>query len=340
MLNHTSTIPVCAVLFAVLIAAALGSHGETPDTPDMYFTDSTFVKAFAKDPDVARFGGRYLMYYSTFDADRRLIVGIAESTDLTNWTIAGHIMPEGEVEKKGLGAPGVIVIDDKVHLFYQSYGNREKDAICHATSTDGIHFERNPTNPIFRPTGDWNIGRAIDADTIPFRGEMLLYFATRDPSFKTQMIGVAAAPLDSGFVRDAWEQRADFPVLKPELDWEKECIEASSVIVRKDRLYMFYGGAYNTEPQQIGVAESEDGIHWRRMSDQPLLPNGKPGSWNEHEAGHPGVFTDDDGKQYLFYQGTNDKGKTWYLSKMLIEWDEEDRPYLIRPEDSNIFRLK
>jgi beta-1,2-mannobiose phosphorylase / 1,2-beta-oligomannan phosphorylase len=51
-----------------------------------------------------------------------------------------------------------------------------------------------------------------------------------------------------------------------------------------------------------------------------LLPNGPPGSWNSSESGHPGVFNDADGKTYLFYQGNNDKGATWYLSKVRIDW--------------------
>lgn len=78
---------------------------------------------------------------------------------------------------------------------------------------------------------------------------------------------------------------------------------------RGDKLYMFYAGAYNNAPQQIGVAESEDGIVWKRLSEEPFLRNGKPGEWNSSESGHPHIFTDSDGRTYLFYQGNNDNGK-------------------------------
>ena len=30
------------------------------------------------------------------------------------------------------------MLNDQIHLFYQTYGNWEKDAICHAWSQDGI----------------------------------------------------------------------------------------------------------------------------------------------------------------------------------------------------------
>ena len=106
-----------------------------------------------------------------------------------------------------------------------------------------------------------------------------------------------------------------------------------------DRLYMFYAGAYNNNPLQIGCAVSNDGIRWTRLSDSPLLPNGEPGAWNKSESGHPGVFVDDDGSMYLFFQGNNDMGKSWHLSKMRIEW-EEAGPYLVRPLDGREFHLK
>ena len=83
---------------------------------------------------------------------------------------------------------------------------------------------------------------------------------------------------------------------------------------------MFYAGGYNNEPQQIGVARSKDGVKWKRLSAKPFLPNGGSGSWNESESGHPGIFSDKDGRTWLFYQGNNDKGKTWFLSKAEISW--------------------
>ena len=69
------------------------------------------------------------------------------------------------------------------------------------------------------------------------------------------------------------------------------------------RLYMFYGGNYNNAPQQIGVAVSEDGVRFRRLSGEPFVRNGPPGSWNSSESGHPYLFQDDDGRDYLFFQG-------------------------------------
>jgi beta-xylosidase len=254
-------------------------------------------------------------------------LGIAESKDLNNWKRIGEITPDGEYEKKGLAAPCAIVIDNQVNLFYQTYGNGKNDAICHAVSKDGIHFTRNATNPIFHPTGSWNCGRAIDAEIFKFKDKYMLYFATRDPDFKIQIQGVASAPANTNFNRDQWTQLTDAPILKPEFPWEGACIEAAALVQKGDLLYMFYAGAYNNNPQQIGVAKSEDGIKWERLSNKPFLTNGDPGEWNYSESGHPHLFKNKDGRTYLFFQGNNDNGKTWFLSNVEVKWNEKG-PYL------------
>lgn len=282
---------------------------------------------FSKDPHVVNFGGRYLMYYSIPPMqgveDSSWNIGIAESSDLISWTKVGEITPApgADYERKGLCAPGALVRDGKVHLFYQTYGNRRDDAICHAVSHDGIHFERNATNPIFKPTGEWNCGRAIDAEVYEFNDQYFLYFATRDPDFKIQMMGVAVAPRETNFNREDWQQAVDASILYPELPWEGECVEGASITIQDGRMYMFYAGAYNNWPQQVGVAVSDDGLTWERLFDEPFLPNGKPGEWNESESGHPYIFTDTDGSTYLFFQGNNDKGKSWYISNKEVFWE-------------------
>ena len=142
------------------------------------------------------------------------------------------------------------------------------------------------------------------------------------------MLGVATAPANTNFNREEWVQACDESILKPELEWEKTCIEAASVIRRKGRLVMFYAGAYNKSPQLIGVAVSKDGINWERMSDVPFLTNGKPGEWNASESGHPNIFEDEDGRTYLFYQGNN-QSRLWFLSNVEVFW-KGHRPYLRR----------
>lgn len=294
---------------------------------------SRLGRPYAKDPSVIEFANKYWLYYSTPTVEKnnqlsQWTIGIATSPDLETWTKIGEIPPAADYEAKGLCAPCAKVIRGQVHIFYQTYGNGPKDAICHATSPDGIHFTRNPTNPIFHPTGAWTAGRAIDADVILHNNRWLLYAATRDPAMKIQMITGAHAPADTNFNRETWTQLADKPILQPELPWERDCIEAPSLIQRGADLYMFYAGGYNNAPQQIGCAKSRDGLTWQRLFKEPLLPAGQPGEWNASESGHPGIFTTARGETVLFYQGNNDKGRTWYLAQTKIGW-RRGLPYII-----------
>ncbi|MBR6032384.1 MAG: family 43 glycosylhydrolase [Bacteroidaceae bacterium] len=290
----------------------------------IYGDDTRTGTLFAKDPIVVFHGGRYLMYYSIPPHNSRdwegWNIGIAESSDLRHWQRIGEITPQAEYEAKGLCAPGAIVRNDTIHLFYQTYGGGRTDAICHAWSTDGLTFERDKTNPIFRPTGAWNCGRAIDAEVIAFKGKYFLYFATRDPQFERQLLGVATAPIGTDFRRSDWTLALDAPILQPELPWEGKCCEGATVIEYKKKLYMFYAADYNNCPQQIGLAVSKDGIHWQRCSDQPFLRNGLPGEWNESESGHPCVYCDQQGQTHLFFQGNNTHGRHWLLTSVPLKW--------------------
>jgi autotransporter-associated beta strand protein len=308
----------------------------TTGTPAMMFGDSVRLKRpFAKDPTVVRFGGRYLMYYSQKNPSNQWSAGIAESTDLVNWTRVGEFLPGGNgPDKNGLAAPCGRVINDKVELFYQSYTGAPSDRLCNATSTDGINFTRNPANPIFGPSGSgvWNNGRAIDADYIEYNGRMILSCATRDTTNTVQQVVVADAPVGTDYSSGVWTMltpaAATFPPIQT--SWEQKCIEGQTMCVRNNKLFMFYGGAYNNAPQQIGVASSTDGANWTRLpslAGNPFFPDGAAGTWNSSESGHPGIFIDDDDQTYMFYQGNNDNGNTWFLSVLKIGWNG-DVPFI------------
>lgn len=345
--TSTSSSAVIALLVGVCAVVAGVSGAEIMKRPRMFFSDTSSGKPFAKDPAVVKFKGHYWLYYSLPPYEGKTgngwSIGVATSTNRVDWHKVAEILQEGDAEKKGFCAPGAIVLDGKVHLFYQTYGNGAKDAICHAWSTDGVTFTRNRTNPIFRPTGDWTCGRAIDADVIEHNGRLLLYWATRDPKMKIQMQGVSAAPIHSDFERDAWVQlNTNGPIMRPtvpteldapdlELEWEGACIEAAAMAKHDGKLYMFYAGNYNNRPQQVGVAVSDDGVRFRRLSDRPFLPNGPKGAWNHSESGHPFLFQDDDGRDYLYYQGNDSAGKTWHLSMVPVTW-KNGRPFRVDDE--------
>ncbi|MGN1127788.1 MAG: family 43 glycosylhydrolase [Candidatus Flemingiibacterium sp.] len=280
---------------------------------------------FAKDPAVVEFGGSWWLYHSVLE-NRVLGVGIARSEDGENFTYIGKIPLTLDCEKHGIGAPGAIVYGGKIHLFYQTYGNGKLDAICHAVSSDGVNFIKDKSNPVFAPREPWtslpgwSSGRAIDADVCIHDGKLILYFATRDKDFKRQIVGAAYQELTPEL--DGEFRFSPEIVLEPELDWERDCIEAPAALERDGKVYLFYAGSYNCAPQQIGCAVSDDGFHFRRLFIQaPFLACGKPGEWNSSESGHPYIYEANDGRIWLYYQGSPDGGKSWYLSRREVSFD-------------------
>ena len=164
------------------------------NTPPMYFGDTTRRgRPYAKDPSVVRFGGRYLLYYSLPPAGEgsTWAIGIAESQDLTHWT------------PNRRAAAGTGTGRRKRPVRSGGTGHQRIRCICftRATATGA----RTPSAMRFRmtesrsratrptrssaPDGDWNAGRAIDAEVFALEDRLLLYYATRDPDMKVQMLG-------------------------------------------------------------------------------------------------------------------------------------------------------
>ncbi len=296
-------------------------------------------RPFAKDPTVIRHGGRYLMYYSVWNYDAahrpkgisRERSGwwgaIAASTNLVDWTRVGDVEVDGAPSSVAWVAPCVKKFDGKVHIFAQGMPPAKgtqtvHNVIWHATSDDGLRFRFGPGNPVLVPRNEWSIGRAIDAEVYRVGDRMMMMFATRErPRGLIQQLGIAWAPYGSDYGASRWtELSTKGPLLRPDLPWEMSCIEAPTVVRRKGIWYMFYAGAYNHERQQIGLAWSEDGVRFKRWRDEPVLRPGPAGSWNAGESGHPGVFEDDDGTVYLFYQGKDGPKGDYRLSCLKVEF--------------------
>ncbi|MGC3958382.1 MAG: family 43 glycosylhydrolase [Verrucomicrobiota bacterium] len=309
--------------------------------PRVFFSDTNSVlSARVKDPSVVRFQGKYWMYYSAWLTQAKITVGIATSDNLLDWTPQSLLPLVGEHKTNGIAAPGAFVWSNRIHLFYQSYNNGTNDCIQHAWSSDGINFTRDPSNPIVKPTGNWNSGRAIDAEVKVVGTNLFLYWATRDPRSVTQMLGLSVAPLNSDWSHPQWTQLStNGPLLQPcvptaldvaaglpaaNIAWEGKCIEAAALAEHGGYYYLFYAGGYNNAPQQIGVAVSRNGINFKRMfNGAPLLKRGVKGTWNYSESGHPGVFQDADGRDYLFYQGDNLELKLeWRISMLPVRWKQ------------------
>ena len=292
----------------------------------MQYGDTSMVKdyPFAKDPTVIRHGDGYYMYYSLMPFDPAPQDN-STPPKFNDWHAAIARDTKGN-PLRGAVAPCVRKLDGKIHMFYQMAweGTDGIANIWHATSEDGITFTNTCDRPIIVPETTWSIKRSIDAEFYRVKDKLILLFATRDTTATYQIMGMAEAPYGSDYGPDKWTLLSvDGPLMKPEYPWEMSCTEAPTVVKHKGVWYMFYAGAYNHEGQQIGMATSTDGYHYTRIAPDGLFfTHGPEGSWNACESGHPGVFQDDDGQVYLFYQGKRSMDATYNLSVCKVSFEK------------------
>ena len=78
--------------------------------------------------------------------------GHAKSKDLLHWEeLPVALAPSESYDKDGCFSGSAIVKDDKLYLLYTGHVDDEEkreETQCLAVSTDGITFEKLPTNPV------------------------------------------------------------------------------------------------------------------------------------------------------------------------------------------------
>lgn len=289
----------------------------------MVYEDDSRGFRCAEDPEVVRFGGRWFLYYTLApgQGSRRLPwhIGVAVSDDLERWEKVGELKPADLAVENGVAPGSLIVIGDRLHLFYFTYGSGQHDSVCLATSDDGIRFTPHPRNPVFRAMGEWNCGRAISPHVVRVGDRLRMYCCTRDPEMSRQSIIVAEARLDGDLGPGRWTQLGWGEAFGPQEGWEHESTESPSVIERDGKFYMFYGGGYWTRPQQVGCALSEDGVRWSRLAG-PLLPYRAGVDGAPLERASPSVFRDASGQDHLVVQESADRGQNWRVVSFPIDW--------------------
>jgi hypothetical protein len=96
-----------------------------------------------------------------------------------------------------------------------------------------------------------------------------------------------------------WTPYPGNPVFKVQPGaWDDQIVEAA-VIYHKGQYWMWYSGYRGALEKDttiaIGLATSDDGVHWTRHPDNPVLRPGAQGRWNDMRVLAPDVLVDRDG---------------------------------------------
>jgi predicted GH43/DUF377 family glycosyl hydrolase len=168
-------------------------------------------------------------------------------------------------------APNVILHDKVFYLFFTAFFQAGGGAIGLATSSDGYHFMKYPGNPIVSPDKNGFEAFGIGSSALIKNDSawVMFYNASELPDYGP---GPSIGRATSSALTGPWIKN-ESPVLGAgrKGEWDAGYIFPTSVIKNNDgTLMIYYTGSREQFPSTenyIGLATSEDGIHWKKYND-------------------------------------------------------------------------
>ena len=270
----------------------------------------------------------YHMWYSGTITSGIYKLGYATSPDGINWTKDPRSpvfedAPSGNWDDTRTRCGDVTLVNDTLHMWYTAGDGYNNWAIGHATSPDGVNWERDPGNPVctIEIENDW-IYTLIEIHDVVHDGNNyhMWYCATNYPEEDEVYIGHATSPDGS-----VWTKDPSNPVLSPGAsgDWDYPMSYFPTVVYDGSIFHMWYaGGGYQGDLLilDIGYASSPDGTIWTKYDGNPVLKRGGAGQdtrsiWSPSVVDSAGV-----------------KFKIWYRGDNLEDYSEDqDYSYAVHP---------
>ena len=168
-------------------------------------------------------------------------------------------------------------------------------------------------------TGDWPTGNQCgDPDVLKLDGQYWITFWSTCNRRNGAFDGMGIKRSTDGI---HWTPEPANPVfyMGPYGDWDEMVVGDHAMIRDGDRFKLWHVGinyAQRGYRNEFGYAESKDGIHWRKCRLNPILTQGKPGTWDggwiyaagvvkiDDEQSDTHVYAGKPGASYhLFYTG-------------------------------------
>ena len=213
----------------------------------------------------------------------------------------------------GLFNPAAIVANGKTILLFRAQDRNQTSRIGYAESADGLHFTIRP-DPVLSPEADYEKNGGVeDPRVIQINGTYYLTYTGYD-THSAQLCLATSNDLVH------WDRKG---VILPAYHgtWNTQWTK-SGAIVREQingKWWMYYLGTRKDPDGQprdyMGLASSDDLLHWTDATDQPVLPR-RPGAFDSRvmEPGPPPYITE--AGILLLYNGADDHlvyGPGWVL---------------------------
>ena len=222
--------------------------------------------------------------------------------------------PAGAWDSLYIEHSSVVFDGTKYHMYYDGTSAvLEQASIGHATSDDGISWEKDlANNPVLvhGPAGDWD-DEFVGIASVLFDGSLFhMWFTGGIGSASLYRIGYATSPdgvtwtkYDNAATTNPPYTESD-PVLMPSAAgrWDSYGVEAPTVIQEGESYTMWYNGYTNSFGARIGRATSTNGINWiKDTANNPVIYPGSNSTWEEGFIRQGCVVFDQKNSAYLFF---------------------------------------
>ncbi|MDP2208373.1 MAG: hypothetical protein Q8K98_06330 [Bacteroidota bacterium] len=253
-------------------------------------------------------GKLFRMWYAGSNDTCRQI-GYATSVDGINWTKhpANPVLKIGERSNFDgmVVSPGAVVFDGiGYHIYYTARSVANTEAVCHATSPDGITWTKDDANnPVLeRGTTGWWDDYGVSAGPVLRQGTEWKMWYNGFRSDARWHAGIATSSDGVHWTKDTLNN----PLFEQGVSgtWDEYEQWLADVLPDSSYYEAFYFG--NAKQRAIGYAVSRDGIAWGKYEGNPILT--------------PKHSTDD--KAVLFQSSflkTKDEYKIWYSDGMTAQ---------------------
>ncbi|MFN8531179.1 MAG: hypothetical protein U0670_21455 [Anaerolineae bacterium] len=188
--------------------------------------------------------------------------------------------------------------------------------IGYLTSEDGVTWTEQSEDPILRSADVSFAGVAIlsSSAVVEDDGTWVLYFYTWDTTAHRLDAGGTIGRATAVDPLGPWTVYPE-PILTAGSagEWDDIQVSKPHVLRTEDGYLMYYSGHNHDQERSIGLAMSDDGIHWTKYDDpatteapfaesDPVFIPGEAGTWDAGEVAQP--IVDRIGDQYvLLYRG-------------------------------------
>lgn len=246
------------------------------------------------------------------------------------------VSPQGNgFESAGTFNPSVVMKDGKFVMLYRAQDRKGTSSVGYATSEDGVHFVRR-AEPVMVSETPYEKGGGVEDPRLVKFGDT--YYLTYTGYNNVDGVGADKkdAQLCLATSKDLihWQRRGIiFPAYKGK--WNVKWTKSGAIVPEKlnGKYWMYFLGDARDKDTQMGVAYSEDLLHWTEALDHPVLAS-RPGLFDSQvvEPGPPPVITSEG--ILLIYNGADDK---LVYSAGWVLFDKNDPAKVLARAEAPIF---